>query len=427
MKGANISTIINLLKQAKIKEMQELNTKILESSPEYAYWVEKLNEDSEYKQLKKKNKVKGEHRTYMHEIYKMHGKSDLGSNQTYKDHQYDDSETISRTPQKNKIYCFAAKKYKSVFDSEKAANNYIKFNAKDISSTKGYAPIRSYFCSLCGGWHVTSQQPKEITGRQRSSHAEYVLSSINKMSKDNELRKEIIKQEALIAQDPSLTDSGYRTFIALYNIFCSNRLKRDIKLTIKDFRHLVAFSKKTNFNESNVNSVKKKLRKCSNYVILLAVEQDKLHKLEENDKYFIDDHKILISMLINVHKLMKTFDREFEIGNIDKCCEIFLEISKIKNKLYHISSKVAKNVELFLGEAKHKLPTTIFIPKKTEISKSYLESKIDGFISAFNEGDTETCVKIKEEFEAHEMGEYESSMNIYLSILMNFQRKNSKK
>ena len=56
---------------------------------------------------------------------------------------------------KDRIWCPVIRRSKLLFDSEKKAQNFIKFNAEDIKNSGGVAPVRSYFCEVCGGWHVT--------------------------------------------------------------------------------------------------------------------------------------------------------------------------------------------------------------------------------------------------------------------------------
>lgn len=60
-------------------------------------------------------------------------------------------------PIKNKYYCNGSGKSKMLFETEKKAENFMKFNSDIIKLETGYSPIRSYFCIYCNGWHVTSQ------------------------------------------------------------------------------------------------------------------------------------------------------------------------------------------------------------------------------------------------------------------------------
>jgi len=45
-----------------------------------------------------------------------------------------------------------------LFETEKKALNFIKFNADEIMQDNGHAPVRAYYCEMCGGWHVTSRE-----------------------------------------------------------------------------------------------------------------------------------------------------------------------------------------------------------------------------------------------------------------------------
>lgn len=72
----------------------------------------------------------------------------------YSEYTYEGREGHQKV--KRQIYCPKARKCKLRFDEERQANNFIKYNSAEILATKGYAPVRSYFCYACGGWHVTS-------------------------------------------------------------------------------------------------------------------------------------------------------------------------------------------------------------------------------------------------------------------------------
>lgn len=64
-------------------------------------------------------------------------------------------------PSKSLIYCYACKRRKMLFREQSEADNFIKYNHGGILEENGKAPVRSYYCELCCGYHVTSNPSKE--------------------------------------------------------------------------------------------------------------------------------------------------------------------------------------------------------------------------------------------------------------------------
>jgi hypothetical protein len=63
-------------------------------------------------------------------------------------------------PTKNRVLCKDCGRKKMLFDTEKKAQNFIRFNNEEIQAESGYSPERSYYCLFCGGWHITSIKRK---------------------------------------------------------------------------------------------------------------------------------------------------------------------------------------------------------------------------------------------------------------------------
>lgn len=59
-------------------------------------------------------------------------------------------------PTRNRVYCFDCGRQKMLFENQEKADNFIKFHQDANEFEKGYRPKRSYFCTACAGWHVTS-------------------------------------------------------------------------------------------------------------------------------------------------------------------------------------------------------------------------------------------------------------------------------
>lgn len=81
-------------------------------------------------------------------------------------------------PTRNRIFCHECQKHKMLFQSQKSADNFILFNHDGIYESTGFAPIRSYFCPACNGWHVThihQYEEKPISEMERAIAAFHAL------------------------------------------------------------------------------------------------------------------------------------------------------------------------------------------------------------------------------------------------------------
>lgn len=88
---------------------------------------------------------------------------------------------------KNSVYCHCCNKYKMLFTSKQHADNYIRFNSEAILSETGKAPIRSYYCSICGGWHLTSM-PLEFSEEHKSLFEVRFERWYNELEEKNKLK-----------------------------------------------------------------------------------------------------------------------------------------------------------------------------------------------------------------------------------------------
>ena len=66
-----------------------------------------------------------------------------------------------------------------LFATQEKADNFIKFNKEEILDEKGRAPVRSYYCRLCNGYHVTSN-PSLTEGEIRDKSDEKLLQDVIK-------------------------------------------------------------------------------------------------------------------------------------------------------------------------------------------------------------------------------------------------------
>ena len=88
-------------------------------------------------------------------------------------------------PTKNKIFCVSCRKPKILFESQAKADNFILYNKEEIEEENGKAPVRSYYCRLCCGWHVTSSQ-SDITKVRCERRDEKIAAEADRFAKIHE-------------------------------------------------------------------------------------------------------------------------------------------------------------------------------------------------------------------------------------------------
>lgn len=98
-------------------------------------------------------------------------------------------------PIKNKVYCRDCGKTKMLFESERKAENFIKFNKNEIEKESGYGPQRIYFCQFCAGWHLTSISEK------------IGLSRMEQWLEQNKRETEILKEMKLANHEKAILKS----------------------------------------------------------------------------------------------------------------------------------------------------------------------------------------------------------------------------
>lgn len=81
-------------------------------------------------------------------------------------------------PKNNRVMCPECFRAKMLFETQKQADNFIKWNGEDIDTHGG--ELRSYYCPSCGGYHITSKPFKE-------SYLHNTENLIRRYKKDSEI------------------------------------------------------------------------------------------------------------------------------------------------------------------------------------------------------------------------------------------------
>lgn len=132
-------------------------------------------------------------------------------------------------PTKNRVFCVDCGRIKQLFDNQEKAIRFIEFNSENILEESGKAPVRCYFCSACGGWHVTSN-PHQLNVKSKSEIAIERLREINanKRSYKDKIKEEKARIKCIVEE---LTEKYKQTEVAYLK--STNREER--KVIIENF------------------------------------------------------------------------------------------------------------------------------------------------------------------------------------------------
>ena len=128
-------------------------------------------------------------------------------------------------PTKSRFFCREAQRSKMLFESQKKAENFMQYNSKEILNESGYAPVRSYHCIACDGWHLTSRREE----RDLPSKTELVLEAYKEEMDEKDKTKELLTTGRQEKEAPSANAlEGLRKKIELIRRSLKNKGSKTI-------------------------------------------------------------------------------------------------------------------------------------------------------------------------------------------------------
>lgn len=120
---------------------------------------------------------------------------------------------------KNRIYCRSCGRSKMLFETEKKALTFLKFNQDEILEENEVAPERAYYCESCMGWHVTHiKDGTEIELRMKKKITEFnELEKWRKEQSKEQKLKLAQKRNELAPQYQEHNNNIYNESLALLN------------------------------------------------------------------------------------------------------------------------------------------------------------------------------------------------------------------
>ena len=111
-------------------------------------------------------------------------------------------------PKRNKVFCTDSHRTKIVFETEKKAENFIRFNADEMIEETGKAPVRCYYCASCGGWHVTSN-PNRTYFDEREEAETFDLAQCHKWLQQKGMQLAKARNQREFIECYRLIEEGY--------------------------------------------------------------------------------------------------------------------------------------------------------------------------------------------------------------------------
>lgn len=242
-------------------------------------------------------------------------------------------------PTKNQIFCIGCKHKKMLFESKSKADNFIKFNGEEIENQSGKAPTRSYYCSFCGGWHVTSIA-EEDKGIDRDKRDEQLWERISEI---NSKKGGAGKKQSLAVQDTDTIikrskfpsdEKGFQLKTIALKIdrvlqdvtmaLCSvdvtricirfeelKGLETEAKLKCQEYKLDI---KALNKRFDKIEAVRNKFLYIYDFIVDDEKRKNYLEKLGENDRK--TENNIIISNIEIIKTINKILD-EIDISNED--------------------------------------------------------------------------------------------------------------
>ena len=239
-------------------------------------------------------------------------------------------------PTKNRVFCYGCHRPKMLFETQQKADNFIHYNTDAILEKKRKAPVRSYYCEICNGWHVTSN-PSEDKGEELNQREHRIIQDIIALKHKYDIDVEKIKNikenitpkaeavESLIIFG-EIDEAKELTNACIYEIdeylkthihhgaekLVSLRSKFDNMCGLTDsIRELISMSEEDQtYYISNLNSHKDK------EIISFAISNDRIMKE--------------IDMLLNDNKKMLDDEKTDDVyENLDRCGELMSKLRGI--------------------------------------------------------------------------------------------------
>ena len=311
-------------------------------------------------------------------------------------------------PIHNQVFCVGCRKHKMLFESQSKANNFIRYNSEKILEESGKAPIRSYYCEFCGGYHVTSNPSSEAGERldQRDQHRMENLS--NYLHGIEEIKALSLSLSQRLEKIKSLLFIGEVSEAEGLLEICDLDLEEIASFPLKSNGKLTTQRSKVEKMKSFLASIKEALKLTEQELCVIISNQDHDNKDLSIALSNIDALQKIDSLIYENEELLQEKKTEGVASRIAKCRSLLGSIKRAGKKILKDRANQLDEQERQLEQIQSHLdseeiiadPQTKKVPDKTQIfvdKKEYRNTllsiidRLETIQKACEEGDIDLC------------------------------------
>ena len=210
---------------------------------------------------------------------------------------------------KNRVYCPECHRQKMLFETKSHAEYFLKFNSDEIFDEKGYKPIRTYYCSGCGGWHITSHE-------KISYDFQPVIKILNEWNNTESLLK--LPEEDDDPQNPCVIKSRQATYTSILEL---SKIEDKNPDSISDvlLSGIASVNGYKKLAESENELYMKDADVCSKYLLgilidMIHINLDKMNSMNPEERHNEYTERKLIKQTLKFTAVLHNFDSYRELS-----------------------------------------------------------------------------------------------------------------
>ena len=238
-------------------------------------------------------------------------------------------------PSKSLIYCYACKRRKMLFRELSEADNFIKYNHGGILEENGKAPVRSYYCELCCGYHVTSNPSRE-EGEKMDCQDSQLIKELTSITQAMDRFKELGHDLADRIQDckDQMYIGGFREINELHDELLSYRALLE-KLPLEEKSRFATHFRRADF----LYAIASKMEE------LVAVPENELESYVNHEFPAISEENLkTVEMMVKLRKMEQSIHELSSYPDVESHEDYKLKKEEIGRYLTSIKPIVGRKV-----------------------------------------------------------------------------------